>query len=565
MDPTDTLTYDVCIVGAGPAGLATLSALRSPYTLDSFSMSASQVHRANKTMNQTKKCLQQRIVVVDTNSHWMQTWQDQFEFLGIDYLRSPVLAHPDLFDPNALLSFAVQRDRTDELLESGCFAMKHLLALGESQIGLWKLPSTKLFVDFCLDLADQLPHTFVGKTRVVDIVDASPGGKLRGTKPTLFGLELQSDDGSITTIQAKSVVLALGPVGHPVVPETIQETPNWRFWNQKEWAKHNEKEEDKVTVKKASAEKDTTEEEDPIMVLGGGLTAVQVALKIVEEQKQLCILCSRRPLVEQHFDIPVEWFDRRTTNRCMSEFFDHPIEQRTQCLRDARMGGSVPPMYMRRLEAAQQCGCLQCRVGRVEYHPPQPLLGECAEHNSSSGTNGESVEVKIHSPEVNSSGSRCANGSAGEVTSTSTIASGEPASFWVREIVVACGSKPDYEASPLLKLIQSQWPAPICGGLPCLTDDLRWNENVNIFCVGSLGALSIGPDAGNLMGSRKAAQLVANALESRSWLRNSVLKNPFDLLEDDDTTDGEESECSTCCGCDDENNAGLFIFGEPDP
>ena len=93
-------------------------------------------------------------------------------------------------------------------------------------------------------------------------------------------------------------------------------------------------------------------------------------------------------------------------------------------------------------------------------------------------------------------------------------------------------------------MIQSKWPIQIESGLPCVTQDLRWKEDLDLFVVGSLGALNIGPDAGNLMGIRRAAQIVANALGSRSWLRDSVLVNPFEALDwsDDDESTVAEAE-----------------------
>jgi hypothetical protein len=64
----------------------------------------------------------------------------------------------------------------------------------------------------------------------------------------------------------------------------------------------------------------------------------------------------------------------------------------------------------------------------------------------------------------------------------------------------------------------------------------------NFFVVGSLGALGIGPDAGNRMVIRRAAQLVANALGCRSWLRETVHVNPFEALAGQDWSDSSDDE-----------------------
>lgn len=119
--------------------------------------------------------------------------------------------------------------------------------------------------------------------------------------------------------------------------------------------------------------------------------------------------------------------------------------------------------------------------------------------------------------------------------------------FRVKDIVVACGMIPDAEEKgSLTSMIQSKWPIRIESGLPCVTQDLRWKEGVNLFVVGAMGALNIGPDAGNLMGIRRAAQIMANALGCRSWLREAVLVNPFEALgwssDEDSDSDGEDED-----------------------
>ncbi|KAL3921503.1 MAG: hypothetical protein SGARI_006665 [Bacillariaceae sp.] len=246
------------------------------------------------------------------------------------------------------------------------------------------------------------------------------------------------------------------------------------------------------------------------MVVGGGLTAVQVALQELKKRNRV-ILVSKRPLAEKHFDINVEWFDMRTTNKCMADFYNNSMSERKQALRDARRGGSVPPIYMQQIRQAEGKGILKCIVGDIE----------CDSQNDAD------------------------EGKTGEPQDDTPISS-----FAVKDIVVACGVSPDCEKEgSLTSMIQSKWPTKIESGLPCVTQDLRWKEDVDLFVVGSMGALNIGPDAGNLMGIRRAAQIVANALGCRSWLRESVLANAFQALDwsdsDSDSEDDESDEDAT--------------------
>jgi hypothetical protein len=115
----------------------------------------------------------------------------------------------------------------------------------------------------------------------------------------------------------------------------------------------------------------------------------------------------------------------------------------------------------------------------------------------------------------------------------------------------------DCKANPLVNKIHQLWPIPIHGGLPDVTQDLRWCDGQttppNLFIVGAMAGLQVGPDAGNLMGIRRAALVIADSLDCRCWLREKALVNPFEALllsdSDSDTESEDESEedLPTCC------------------
>lgn len=224
--------YDVCIIGAGPAGLACLSALCEPYAIDAeLRNNGHAVERALQTIRLHRKL---RVCVIDpaADGVWMQSWQHNFDTLRIQHLRSPALGHVDMFDDHALLAYACRhgRDRNDhDLLESGCWDRKDLLSLGQTQVGLWKLPSTQLFADFCHDLANSLPHTFL-QGKVIDIDEASDGMYL----VTWCGKnsDIESNDGlSRYDTSARNVILATGMAGRPIVPRGLSQCPIIVFWN----------------------------------------------------------------------------------------------------------------------------------------------------------------------------------------------------------------------------------------------------------------------------------------------------------------------------------------------
>lgn len=118
-------------------------------------------------------------------------------------------------------------------------------------------------------------------------------------------------------ISTKSVVLAMGAVGSPTFPKGLMNVPKQCLihWKQLEISKNS---------------KGIPSEWKDILVVGGGLTAVQVAQLALKHgcSSRKVVLCSRRPLVEKHLDIGLEWVDRRQAQKCQSDFYHQPIQDR---------------------------------------------------------------------------------------------------------------------------------------------------------------------------------------------------------------------------------------------
>ena len=527
-----TGTFDVCIIGAGPAGLACLSAIRSPYSLDTLTegqvILAEQALQQRQTQQQhqyqqgSKNQAQQRrdkqrICVVDSQD-WMEGWQKKFDALRIQFLRSPALAHPNLFDQNALLAYAELHGRQNELYESGCFEISKLLPLGQSQIGLWKLPSTQLFVDFCHDMVQSLPHDFVraSATSVHPICsDKNDDNNVDDDNEQSFKVQLSTGDFIVT----KAVILAMGTVGAPIVPRGLAKAPRMVQW----YAEPNPHYHQLASSSSSSCPPPPLSRPVPqqnsrrVLVVGGGLTAVQTAQKwATDTTTNTVVLCSRKPLVEKHFDVGIEWFDKRTSNKCLSDFYHRSLEERLYLLKSTRGGGSVPPIYMRDLERLQQLGKLKCVVGEPIY-----------DHNHNTNINNGDTDND-------------------EVAMSVSI---NDTQYRFDLVVLACGVRPDCESNPLLQQLIRQWPVPIKGGFPSVTEDMEWSREYSdangIFVAGALGSLNLGPDAGNLMGAKRSAQLIANVLSCRSWLRESdVLQNRFSLFwsDSDSESDSDDSD-----------------------
>jgi hypothetical protein len=76
-------------------------------------------------------------------------------------------------------------------------------------------------------------------------------------------------------------------------------------------------------------------------------------------------------------------------------------------------------------------------------------------------------------------------------------------------IVFATGVQSNIETIPFLQTVQEQHPIETIGGLPCLNEDLMWNDDVPLFVTGRLAGLRLGPGAPNLVGARIGAERIA--------------------------------------------------------
>lgn len=82
-------------------------------------------------------------------------------------------------------------------------------------------------------------------------------------------------------------------------------------------------------------------------------------------------------------------------------------------------------------------------------------------------------------------------------------------------IYYATGVQPDVKNLPFLSPLREKAPIDIIGGMPRLTNDLAWADDVPLFVAGRLAGLRIGPDCGNLEGARVGAERISWAVNER--------------------------------------------------
>ena len=489
--PGNLSDVDVCIIGSGPDALSVLSALHEPFAKLSAAAYNRAAHNRRKAAGPSRASVSQvlKVCVVSPSGEWLSEWQERFEGLAITHLRSPASAHPDLFSAESLLEFAHCRGRGAELVDVGARHDETLNKrapntgrLTDMDEGLFDIPSQGLFLDFCRDLAGKLPHTLV-RGRVVSIEAAGGEGAPRMSARVL------GDDGSHRLVTAKNVVLAVGAPGPSLVPKVLRGVPP-------QFCTHTN------DVRALEALKRSVSAQHRVLVVGGGLSAVQAAIALAKLGARVT-LCSRRPLTWRHFDLPVPWFDRRTQNMMRFEFLSERLEDRAAFIRRVKGGGSVPPWYRRQLAASG-----------VEH-----VVGSVA----AAGAGERAVSVALE------------------------LGGGARVDMDVDHIVLGTGSAADCLALPLLADLHERHPTEIFGGLPAVGRDLRWAAGLPVFVVGGLAALELGPDASNLMGARRAAEIVAQHLgaydELESADKYNVHTNLYAALEfDEDSSEEDEDE-----------------------
>jgi hypothetical protein len=124
-----------------------------------------------------------------------------------------------------------------------------------------------------------------------------------------------------------------------------------------------------------------------------------------------------------------------------------------------------------------------------------------------------------------------------ELTETWAIEADPPISDLPRidYIYYATGVQTDFTTLPYLQTLLKSHPIHGQGGLPCLTDDLTWREDVPLFVTGKLASLRLGPAGGNLGGARAGAERIAWSIadylkgdEPRCEEQNSSQKDLLD-------------------------------------
>ena len=368
--------------------------------------------------------------------------------------------------------------------------------------GLFDLPSTALFQDFCEWLQSTLPHTFVaGAAASVDKRDTD--------------YEVAIADCADRPVRARRVIFALGAAGAPKIPRPLA-------WLLEESAAQAPRVLHTYSWSKLLA---TPLAGETVVVVGGGLSAAQAALLAVRRGARRVVHVSRRPVQSRAYDLPFEWMTPRSGWRVASkdkskdkfrmfEFYGTPKAERAAWVRSARGGATVPVYYEEELERAARAGHLERLVDEIavaEIYDCKPSAGGCA----------------------------CEPASGAISLTFSHGAS----TIVADRVILATGSTLDVGKVPLLRGVAARFELPTTGSppLPNLDEDLQWGSE-NFTVVGAFALLEVGPDSGNLTGCRRCAGICADNIGAFASLEQNggPLANTYSALFDSDDEDSED-------------------------
>ncbi len=358
----------------------------------------------------------EEIKIIDPWSKLLSNWQCLTDRVGMQHLRSPSV-HNLAADPMALKKSFRRKKRN---LKPSLFASPY------------SRPSLELFNRHCEKLIDDM---HLKKSHVRDAAEK--------VQPNEEQVHVTTTSGNHFTFD--HLILAIGSgINRLNIPS---------------WAR------DFVSSKLFSVQHifspsfvDPVASQERIVIVGGGMTATQYAIKCAEKGNQVTLVVREKIRVHQ-FDSDPCWLGPK----CLSSYEKvRDVETRRKMIIQARQLGSVNPQVKARLGYLVDTGKIKLRI----EHP-------------------EELDIKENSLRL--------------VTLSQ--------SYQADHLVLATGFKKDRPGGEMIAQLVAENHLPIAKcGYPVVNHHLQWDKRV--FVTGALADLEIGPAARNISGARMACQRI---------------------------------------------------------
>ena len=383
-------------------------------------------HLAHRMLQQTP-LTQDDIRILDPHEELLHEWQRYSRNCGMKYLRSSSVHHIDIH-PFSLRWYAARNENRKNT----------------NFIHPKDRPSLELFDAHCRTVVDD--------------------NKLESLHIKGRVLELQNRDRYVSvvtaegTINARFVLLAIG----------MGEQPLWPTWA----IRLRELGVSVSHVFDSGFCLDDLKADDPVAVVGGGISGGHISLKIAQKLDAGVLLISRKEVLVSTFDFAPGWIGPRYTEG----FYRQPIDQRRQQIVAARAKGSVPEDIKHALDKAVALNQLTLITDDI-------------------------------------TDAKCKNGVA--------VLIGQHGRYNCQRIILATGfmeNRPD--GGFINQAIEEFNLKTAACGFPVITPSLQWHDR--IFVTGPLSELHIGPVARNIVGARHSGRIIEDLLNQKSILRTAV-------------------------------------------
>ncbi|TAA69227.1 FAD-dependent oxidoreductase [Planococcus salinarum] len=367
-----------------------------------------------------KKIAVEDLVIIDQHAEPLANWRRCTNAISMPYLRSPGVHHLDV-NPFSLDAFV----KSNGANEAGSF------------LGRFKRPSLLLFENHCDHLINDLALKQAWVQGTVEAVSKITAG---------WQVHLQNAD----KVQGENLVLAIGN----------SEQLSWP-----EWA---------VTLKDQCqapvyhifdpALPEFEEMQAPFTVVGGGITAVHLAMKLSTLFPEQVTLLKRHPFRIHDFDSDPGWLGpkKQISFRKASSY-----QKRRMLISQARHKGSIPRDLHIKLLHQQRKNKLQIEEAQVHH----------AAFETDAVQLYDETDRLLHQ--------------SGTVLLATGFESMMPGGTWLPSVIK-----------------ENRLKCANCG-FPIVNGNLQWDQN--LYVMGSLAELEIGPIAKNISGARQAAERIIGA------------------------------------------------------
>ena len=373
----------------------------------------------------------EEIAILDPNDQLLASFRRKAHGCGMDALRSTYVQHVGT-EPFGLESFAEARDREDELRPTVDYPDR---------------PSLSLFLDYADHVIESKSLAELHRQTALKTIHERDEG----------GLRLVTSAGEITT---QSCILAIGQGGQYRIPEWAERIEGvdhvWEGFDLN-----------------AAVTSDAKEE---LAVVGGGITAAQLACTLSEHRPVTMI--TRHPLEWEVSEAEPPWLNWHHIER---NLHCHPpaSKARLETVRKARYSATIPPHLYDTLDSRLDSGRLRILQGEIE--------------TVRAADTGEGVWLALD----------------------------DGLAFEVDQVVCATGFDPIFDHPLLDRLVEELNLERGYQGLPMVDDStLAWEttdgRSLPLYVSGALALGVVGPYAPNIPGARRTADRITTALETET-------------------------------------------------